>query len=299
MIIYKAENIVNGKAYIGKTVRDLEYRQRGHIRSASKGSNTAFHSAIRKYGCVAFIFSVVKECESLEELNIQERLCITSLNTMVPNGYNLTPGGDGQSKGYKSPMKGVHFLSEEAKRTIREKRALQVFSQESIDKRAASLRGSKRTAEQCQKMSELRTGMKMSEEFCRKIGDSKRGAKNPHYGKLNWNSGLTKEVHPSLRSASEKKKGMPAWNAGLTKEDPRVAKYAESLANSNAPGVFKKGQQAWNKGIPTVHTEEANAKRSATMAGKPKSDEVRANMVAAQQKRRQNERMFATTEMNR
>lgn len=48
MIIYKAENKVNGKVYIGKTVQLLHGRRLSHLSSIRRNEyNTFFHRAIR------------------------------------------------------------------------------------------------------------------------------------------------------------------------------------------------------------------------------------------------------------
>lgn len=56
MIVYKAENIINGKVYIGRTKNNLETRAHLHNLSAIGGSKTIFHSAIREYGIDSFVF---------------------------------------------------------------------------------------------------------------------------------------------------------------------------------------------------------------------------------------------------
>ena len=62
-IIYKATNILDGKCYIGQTVKILEKRKREHINSALGKNNKnlmVFHKAIKKYGEVVLIIGVRK-----------------------------------------------------------------------------------------------------------------------------------------------------------------------------------------------------------------------------------------------
>jgi hypothetical protein len=49
MIVYKTENKINGKVYIGKTSKTkVVFREREHYKMALKnGSNSYFHKAIR------------------------------------------------------------------------------------------------------------------------------------------------------------------------------------------------------------------------------------------------------------
>jgi group I intron endonuclease len=100
--VYLASNKVNGKAYVGFTF-DLIRRQEGHKRDTRDGSMLAFHCAIRKYGWDAFEWSVVYEDDEdsdREWMGWWERKFIKKLGTKVPNGYNMTDGGDGGAMEY-------------------------------------------------------------------------------------------------------------------------------------------------------------------------------------------------------
>jgi len=285
MIVYKAKNLINGKLYVGKTVRGLKVRQWSHICSARRGGKSAFYNAIRKYGKENFEFSVLEDCSLGCDLNERERFYIVQYDCLSPKGYNLTPGGDGHPKGWKSPTKGTHFHTEETKRIIKEKRALQVCTEETR-----------------KKMSKTRKGRSTSllGRPSPKKGKSSgfpawnKGLKGFMKGKIPWNKGLTKESHPSIKSQSEKKIGKTAWNKGLTKEtDLRVAMCAEIHKKSDSPGVFREGQIPWNLGIPTVHTEESNRKRSEKMKGIPKSQETIRKRLITRSENRQAKRLAA------
>jgi group I intron endonuclease len=92
MLIYKATNKINGKVYIGQTVRTLEARKSGHVQSAKKGSKNHFHRAIRKYGIDNFDFEVVCEATTKEELNELEKYYIKYFNC-IEEGYNMVADG--------------------------------------------------------------------------------------------------------------------------------------------------------------------------------------------------------------
>lgn len=94
-IIYLAYNKINGKFYIGKTTKSLEFRRQEH--SYSLKDNTPFHNAIKKYGMDSFIWEVLLTSPNENELNQMEIFCIQELNTKVPYGYNLANGGQGAS----------------------------------------------------------------------------------------------------------------------------------------------------------------------------------------------------------
>ena len=99
-VIYCATNTINGKQYVGKSILSIESRKSSHISQSSKDSRILFHRAIRKYGTEAFEWSILKECDATfddDDLSLFECYFIRKLKTKVPNGYNLTDGGEGQS----------------------------------------------------------------------------------------------------------------------------------------------------------------------------------------------------------
>jgi group I intron endonuclease len=86
----------NGKRYVGQTSRG-DSRWHDHVRQASLGSDTAFHRAIRKYGADAFTREVLERMTTEAGAKRAEQLWIARLETRVPQGYNLTDGGDGRT----------------------------------------------------------------------------------------------------------------------------------------------------------------------------------------------------------
>lgn len=89
-VIYKVTS-PSGKSYIGQT-NNLSRRMEKHRHSSS--TCRAFHNAINKYGWDNMIIEVLYEGITLEEANKVETQTILELNTLYPNGYNLTTGGD-------------------------------------------------------------------------------------------------------------------------------------------------------------------------------------------------------------
>ena len=129
MIIYKILNKINGKCYVGRTTEKLDRRIYRHILGASKQSKYPLQRAIRKYGIHSFEVSIIDIADSKEVLGEKEIYWISYLNTKVPNGYNLTNGGDGSygcspshetRKKMSESGKGKHSktLSEETKKKI-------------------------------------------------------------------------------------------------------------------------------------------------------------------------------------
>lgn len=91
--IYKITNNINGKLYIGQTIYPLSYRYTNHLSDARNGRGYAMASAIRKYGQNNFKIELVEECDE-DQLNDLEVKYIKQYNSVTPNGYNLTHGGD-------------------------------------------------------------------------------------------------------------------------------------------------------------------------------------------------------------
>lgn len=86
--VYCIENIENGMRYIGKG-KDIKRRI-----YASHKKSPYINNAINKYGKKNFIWYIVEYCEP-EDMIYWEQYYIKEWNTKVPNGYNLTDGGQG------------------------------------------------------------------------------------------------------------------------------------------------------------------------------------------------------------
>lgn len=95
-IIYKAKNNINGNIYIGQTIQSLNSRISGHISNAFTGSIYHFHRAIRKYGKDNFMWEVIDEADTKEELDMMEKFWIRVYDSYKGKGYNETFGGVGE-----------------------------------------------------------------------------------------------------------------------------------------------------------------------------------------------------------
>ena len=89
--IYLIINLINGKMYVGQTRRSLEERINEHRRCKN---DIGVDLAIQKYGWENFKVEILEVCP-VDKLNEREIFWIAELNTKVPNGYNMTDGGDG------------------------------------------------------------------------------------------------------------------------------------------------------------------------------------------------------------
>lgn len=113
-VIYKIENLINGKVYIGQTIQeggfDDRYNRSGEgiekvylFHKYKKNNKTTYNKhllgAIEKYGFNAF--SVIKIFDiafSQKELDIKEQ-CWIGIYNSYKNGYNKTLGGAGHGGG--------------------------------------------------------------------------------------------------------------------------------------------------------------------------------------------------------
>ena len=87
--IYILENQVNGKRYVGQTIRHLKHRIKEHL----IGCDSIISHAIRKHGIDNFTITSF-EVSSLDELNDTEIVLIQRLDSLVSgNGYNVSYGG--------------------------------------------------------------------------------------------------------------------------------------------------------------------------------------------------------------
>lgn len=128
--IYAVRNLNNGKYYIGKTTETMKKRKSVHEALAKRDfPKTAFHRALKKYELESFSWRVVVEESDVELLNCFEIYAIVFLDSRVPEGYNITQGGDGasgfvrsiQDKQKKSGAAKRQWQSEEHRRRISEK----------------------------------------------------------------------------------------------------------------------------------------------------------------------------------
>jgi group I intron endonuclease len=107
--IYLITNLVNGKCYIGKTTKTINYRFNKHCYNIKdKQLDTLIINAIKKYGKENFKVEQVDVAYSKKELKLLEGVYMAWFKTLAPNGYNTTNIINGKNK-----------LSEETKEKIK------------------------------------------------------------------------------------------------------------------------------------------------------------------------------------
>jgi hypothetical protein len=88
-IIYKISS-PSGKVYVGQTVRSFEKRMKQHKQDSS--CCTLIKRAIDKYGD-EMNYEIIEEDVPQEQLDEREVHWISHFNSLAPNGYNCTTGG--------------------------------------------------------------------------------------------------------------------------------------------------------------------------------------------------------------
>ena len=97
--IYKITNDVNGKVYIGQTIRSVWVRWRNHVSQAYNdrwNSCPRLHRAIRKYGEDSFTCEPIVKAPDMV-LDDLERYWINYYDS-INTGYNITLGGKSGGK---------------------------------------------------------------------------------------------------------------------------------------------------------------------------------------------------------
>ena len=258
--IYKITNTVNGKSYIGQTRHDAEKtRIRCHLNGDSKGSRLV-KRAIEKYGKDAFAYEILHDGiipEFLDDLEIE---AIKKFNTIAPQGYNLTAGGEGGSPSEETRRK----MSEVGKsRTVEHRRRLseaqtgRKHSEETKRKISEAVKGEKspwygrkHSEETKRKMSETKKGRTLSEEHRRKLSSKLKGENNPNYGKPLSEEHCRKlsEAHkgkippnrsPYYDKAHEIFSSLPS-DMDLTEKRARLRKYFPTVSRHTVYGWTKK-----------------------------------------------------------
>lgn len=184
-IIYKIQNKINGKIYIGQTIKKYGFDQRYSYDLYKNTKNIHLKSSIEKYGIENF--EIIKEFDiayTKEELDEKEKYWISFYKTTNPNyGYNYQDGGSNgiptqeirekMSKNNPKYMLGKHH-SIETRRKMSEtakKRGAPNIPFASREKARMKLIGRKLTAE-------TKNKIKLSRKYINQNGENNPNAKS-------------------------------------------------------------------------------------------------------------------------
>ena len=124
--IYKIENKINHKVYIGQTINFKERMyQHKYLRTDVKPQ--MIDLAINKYGVDNFTYIIIDQADTPEEADIKEKQYIIEYDCLKPKGYNILKGGRYQRGAWNTKevnmydLKGIFLESFECARVLSEK----------------------------------------------------------------------------------------------------------------------------------------------------------------------------------
>lgn len=206
-LIYRIDNLENGKHYIGQhhTENPLD---------SYVGSGKIIRRAVEKEGVENFVKTILFDFDNFEEMNEKEKelVPLSDCYPHDPMSYNILEGGAHQ-RSFKGPANGMYG-----------KKLRDCMSEEKYE---AWLKSS---AEASRKVAQRH-------EWHKKMSEVNSGKNNPMYGK-NWQDFSTPEkiaLHNlRISQAIKGRKGSDSWKY-LTPEQrlDRISRYKESMKGRN------------------------------------------------------------------
>ena len=197
--VYLTTNLINGKQYVGD-------HSTNNLNDHYLGSGIYFDKAILKYGKENFSKQILEQFNTKEcSFDAQEKY-INEYNTLIPNGYNISPKGGSKYQG---------SCSEETKKKLSKIWKGRKHSEESKLKMGRP--GRKHSEESKKKMSESQKGKIISEETKKKMSESHKGILKGR-----------KASNETKNKLSKLRKGKPSPNKG--KKMSEEAKLKISIA---------------------------------------------------------------------
>lgn len=190
--IYKIINIKNQKIYIGQTTKKRptdRFSQHKYLalHSQQEKSISYLHRAMKSDGIDNFKFEIIEQVDNLL-LNEREKYWIKQYNSLTPNGYNLTVGGQG-TPGFSRPQS----QEERNKKGNSVKRYYQNHPQ-------AREKVSQRTKELWKDPEYREKVISNNKKFYQQHPDMFKGKNNPMYGRHHTEEALEKiRAHAATR----------------------------------------------------------------------------------------------------
>ena len=160
--VYLITNLINGKQYIGD--HSIDNLKRDYY----LGSGQIIKSAIRKCGRKNFKKEIIKFFPTKQEAFDAQEKYIKEYNTLVPDGYNISPKGG---------LNVVGCCSDEMKRKISLRHKGKIISEEQKRLTSIALKGRIKSDEERKNLSKSLMGHKLSEETKNKIREKHKGKK--------------------------------------------------------------------------------------------------------------------------
>lgn len=180
--IYKITNKVNNKVYVGFT-QNVQRRWWAH-RSMNGSHTKLLYRAMKKYGRDSFCFEVIYQSrDHLHTLKIMEPFFIGEFNA-YGKGYNMNEGGDNPNTN-ESRQKASERMKHHNPMSI-------------LRTNAGSFKPGHTP--------------KITKERNKKISESKKGSRNPNYGKSNTSTRLNVQVKCSVCGKTTNKGNIARWH---------------------------------------------------------------------------------------
>ena len=315
--IYKWTNQVNQMGYIGKCHGDVMTRYRRHINGHG---NQPLKEAIDEYGIENFTFEILHDGILDAFLDDYEKEAIKKYNTVAPNGYNLTHGGNGAipseehkekisralqgkprpkdvrekiSRAQRGKPRKPH--SQETRDKMSRSRRGRVVPQETRDKIRSSLKSSDRFKEAHRKRGLSQRGKKLSQETCEKIGASRRGTKLSQEHKEKISRALqgrthTEEARAKMSEVKQSPERKEAYKLYLTfptnmdlNEKRRLLREAFPEKNRNVVNRWVKEWEPESSNVKYKHSKETRGKMACAARGRTHTKESRQKISIAKQ----------------
>jgi group I intron endonuclease len=223
--VYKITNSLNGKSYVGQTTKKNPKKRWEHHKFESRTEkHHPLYNSMRKNGIKNFTFRVIVRCDSQQQLDNAECMCIRVLKSLqTQSGYNLELGGHGRGK-----------VSEETRKRMSIAQKGRIFSSETKLKMSAAKKGKP----------SHRKGVKVSEETSKRMSESRIGRPTAKKG--------TKCSEEAKLKMSAAKKGKPSHRKGavLTVEQKRkisLAKIGTKTSEETKKKLSEAAKKQWIK----------------------------------------------------
>lgn len=175
--VYITTNLIDGKQYVGD---HATY----NLNDRYLGSGQIIKQAVKKYKYENFKKVILEEFNTKQEAFEAQEKYIKKFNTLVPNGYNISPcGGIANSQSY---------ITEEHKDAIRKAQTGRKY-------RKPWNKGIPSSEEQKIKNRNAHLGKKASKETKEKMSLNRSGEKNGMYGKKHSPEAIIKMQKPKTK----------------------------------------------------------------------------------------------------
>lgn len=246
MEVYKITNNITNKSYIGKTTIGYLKRFNKHKFNAEKGVNRRLYDSMRYHGIDNFTVTLEFTASTIEELNLKEIELISKFNTIMPNGYNMTIGGDGGNT--------LSNWSEEKKKELYKQQALKRI-------------GFKHSKETKEKISLIHKGKIITEKVKEKTAKSlktyfknfsveERRDKTSHLRKYDGTRKGSKHSEITKELMSKSKKGK-TYEEIYSKDIAKLKReQARKLFNERNPKAFSLTLYQKEQILKAIYTED-------------------------------------------